>query len=211
MKPLHDSTAACSVHFQRTGEILPWKFIHNLKRPDQNLVTSKDGSSTPADRLLQALDENEDADYIAMFADDTSNLFTETSIDGDAVQHATHGVSPNVEQHIQTLRKALHVPADYKTLLSVMWARRQERNLFAARPHALHIDFTANTNAEKMSLFLGTGITAWNESVVAFRGITPSEKMLWTDTLMSFGLPRLLGSSLYKRVNVGIGGQCGTK
>ena len=92
-----------------------------------------------------------------------------------------------------------------------MWVRRQERNLFAARPHALHIDFTANTNAEKMPLSLGTGVTAWNESVVAFRGITPSEKMLWTGAFMSLGLPQLLGASLHRRVNVGIGDQCGNE
>ena len=72
-----------------------------------------------------------------------------------------------------------------------MWVRNEERDLFRARPYNLHIDFTANTNAEKMSLFLGTGLTAFNESVVAFCGITPNEKMIWT--VINFGLPKLLG------------------
>ena len=127
--------------------------MNNLKRPDHNLATIKDDSSTPADRLLKALDENEDVDYIAMFADGTSDFFTGTSIDGEPIQQATHAVSPDVVEHIQALRQALHVPADCKTLLSVMWVRKQERNLFAARPHALHIDFIANTNAGKCRCF----------------------------------------------------------
>ena len=86
MTSLHDSTAACSVYFQRTGDMLPRHFLGNLKRSDHRLATIKDGSSTPADRLLKALDENENGDYIAMFADGTSDLFTETSTDGGAIQ-----------------------------------------------------------------------------------------------------------------------------
>ena len=220
MTSLHDSSAACTVYFQRTGDTLSRQFLHNLKRSDQNLATTaitNDDASSPADRLLKALDENEDVDYIAMFADDTSELFTETSIYGDRIQHgeriqyAKHAVSPDVAEEIREHRKALHLSKECKSLLSVMWVRRQERNLFAARPHALHIDFTANTNSEKMPLFLGTGVTAWNESVTTFRGITPCEKLLWTDTLINLGLPRLLGASLYTRVNVGIGDQCGNE
>ena len=214
MTSLHDSSAACNVYFQRTGDTLSRQFLHNLKRSDQNLATTaitKDDSSSPADRLLKALDENEDFDYIAMFADDTSELFTETSIYGVPIQQAKHAVSPDVAKEVREHRKALHLSKECKSLLSVMWVRRQERNLFAARPHALHIDFTANTNSEKMPLFLGTGVTAWNESVTTFRGITPCEKLLWTDTLINLGLPRLLGASLYRRVNVGIGDQCGNE
>ena len=162
MTSLHDSSAACTVYFQRTGDTLSRQFLHNLKRSDQNLATTaitNDDASSPADRLLKALDENEDVDYIAMFADDTSELFTETSIYGERFQHgeriqyAKHAVSPDVAEEIREHRKALHLSKECKSLLSVLWVRRQERNLFAARPHALHIDFTANTNSEKCHCF----------------------------------------------------------
>ena len=44
-----------------------------------------------------------------------------------------------------------------------------------------------------------------------FRGIKPSEKMLWTDMLINFGVPKLLGRQLMQRINISIGGQCGNK
>jgi len=91
-----------------------------------------------------------------------------------------------------------------------MWVRRDERTLFRCNPCALFIDFTANTNVEKKPFFMGTGVTATNESVVAFRALTPNEKLQWTDNIMS-ALPRLLGASTFKKVSMGVGDECGNE
>jgi len=91
-----------------------------------------------------------------------------------------------------------------------MWVRRDERTLFRCNPCVLFIDFTANTNVEKKPFFMGTGVTATNESVVVFRALTPNEKLQWTDNIMS-ALPRLLGAATFKKVSMGIGDECGNE
>ena len=92
MTTVQNSAAACQVYFKRTGDFLSRQFVHALKHTNDNLETINVDTS-PADRLLQALDENEDVDYIAMFADNGPDLFTETSIRGDGVVHRRHEVS----------------------------------------------------------------------------------------------------------------------
>jgi hypothetical protein len=74
----------------------------------------------------------------------------------------------------------------------------------------LFIDFTANANVEKKPFFMGTGVTATNEGVVAFRALTPNEKLQWTDNIMP-ALPRLLGAATFKKVSMGIGDECGNE
>ena len=209
MLACQDSTAVCSVYYFRTGDRLTRQFVHRLKKTNDAMVTETQSDSTPASRLLESLNDEHECDYIAMFATGNEELMTETTIFG---QHTTEDTSPaplEVQRSIETIRKAMNIPSDGKMLMSVMWVRRSERDLFRARPHSLHIDFTANTDAEKMPLFLGVGLTAWNESVVVFRGITPNERLMWTDALISYGLPKLLGSSLMRSINVAVGDQCG--
>ena len=142
--------------------------------------------------------------------------------------------NPRERQALLETREAMRVPCSGKMLLSAMWVHRRELELFRAKPWALHIDFTANTNAEKRlpvvlfassvltpfpflvlplsrrPLFLACGLTAMNEVCCLFRCLTPNEQRKWTDAIVSFGLPRLVGPVM-KSVRVGIGDQCGNE
>ena len=92
-----------------------------------------------------------------------------------------------------------------------MWVRHDERALFRSNPSAIFIDFTANTNAEKLPFFMGTGLTVSNEGVVMFRALTPNEKLRWTDTIMTKGLPLLLGRDTFSKCRIGLGDECGNE
>ena len=106
MTTAHNSAAACSVYFKRTGDRLSRQFVYALKHTNDNLEATRD-DTTAAGRLLKALDEHEDVNYIAMFGDDSSELFTETPIHGHVVQQETHAVDAHVAASLKEIRKSM--------------------------------------------------------------------------------------------------------
>ena len=98
-----------------------------------------------------------------------------------------------------------------KTLLAVMWVHDHEIELFSRMPWVLFMDFTAKCNAENRPYFIATGITATNESVIAFRGLTPNEKLKSTDMIMLLAMPRLFGCSLLRKIEAALGDECGNE
>ena len=79
----------------------------------------------------------------------TDHLVTEARVHGEFAETGDLPTDVATRQSIMQTREAMRVPGNGKMLLSVMWAFHRELELFRAKPRAAHVDFTANTNAEK--------------------------------------------------------------
>ena len=76
-------TAVCSVYYFRTGGRLTRQFVHRLKKTKDDMAIESHSDSAPASRLLESLNDEQECDYIAMFATGNADLLTETTIFGE--------------------------------------------------------------------------------------------------------------------------------
>jgi hypothetical protein len=208
------SGVARALFFYRTGDLIHRNVLRRLTRLRTNapMGLSPTEHVSEADRLVAQMRGDPSIDYLMFYHESgsTRGIVTELGLTGEDVTTSLLPVSADQLTEIENVREATRLSASSHMLISVMWVRRDERILFRCNPCVLFIDFTANTNVEKKPFFMGTGVTATNESVVAFRALTPNEKLQWTDNIMS-ALPRLLGASTFKKVSMGVGDECGNE
>ena len=208
------SGVARALFFYRTGDLIQRNVLRRLTmlRSNASMGLLPTEQVSEADRLVAQMRGDPSIDYLMFYHESgsTRGIVTELGLTGEDVTTSLLPLSSAQLIEIENVRKATRLSPSSHMLVSVMWVRRDERTLFRCNPSVLFIDFTANTNVEKKPFFMGTGVTATNESVVAFRALTPNEKLQWTDNIMS-ALPRLLGTSTFKKVSMGIGDECGNE
>jgi hypothetical protein len=211
----HSGTGvARALFFYRTGDLIHRNIMRRLMkiRTNASIGLLPTEQVSEADRLVAQMRGDPSIDHLMFYHESgsTRGVVTELGLTGEDVTTSLLPVTPDQLTEIENVRRATRLSASSHVIISVMWVRREERTLFRCNPCVLFIDFTANTNVEKKPFFMGTGVTATNESVVAFRALTPNEKLQWTDNIMS-ALPRLLGATTFKKVSMGIGDECGNE
>jgi len=208
------SGIARALFFYRTGDLIHRNVLRRLTRLRDNASMGllPTDQVSEADRLVAQMRGDPSIDYLMFYHESgsTRGIVTELGLTGEDVTTSLLPVTADQLTEIENVRLATRLSASSHMLISVMWVRREERTLFRCNPCVLFIDFTANTNVEKKPFFMGTGVTATNESVVAFRALTPNEKLQWTDNIVS-ALPRLLGATTFKKVSMGVGDECGNE
>jgi hypothetical protein len=205
------SGVARALFFYHTGDLVHREVLRRLTklRTNASMGLLPDAQVSEADRLVAQMRSDPSIGYLMFYheAGSTRGIVTELGLTGEDVATGLLPMSPDQLTIIENVREATRLSVSSHVLTSVMWVRREERTLFRCNPCVLFINLTANTNVEKKTFFMGTGVTATNESVVAFRALTPNEKLQWTDNIMS-ALPRLLDASTFKKVPMGIGDEC---
>jgi hypothetical protein len=208
------SATARALYFFRTGDLIDRRVLHRIvKLCDNASLGLRAGQvASEAGRLVAQMRGDPSIDYLMFYheSDTVGGIASELGLTGEAIVTGRLEVTDLQQTEIENVRAATRLSPQSHVLLSVTWVRREERMLFRCNPSVLFIGFTANTNLEKKPFFMGTGVTATNEGIVAFRALTPNEKLQWTDNIMA-ALPRLLGQETFRKVSIGIGDKCGNE
>jgi hypothetical protein len=203
---------------------------NNISLTIQTIINKRNAQSieslsnyTDAEQLLQALKEQSNITYFAMYAESAHTpLLTISKVQRARVENNNNiqlsgylsgykngdgtPFIPTLDSALQKTVQELLVKNSkdhqVKVLLSVGWARDEDLRLLRKFPEVLKMDCTFKTNREGRPLFNLVSKDSNNKLSTILRCLLPSEKAAIFDTILGTIVPKILGEKTCSNIKM---------
>ena len=154
---------------------------------EDGMLPFEDQLKTPADKLLFDLDVDEDASYVALYAEFDTSALTIRQKNKEMTYHKIEAIDANgLRDHVESaaqsahkIRRSLSITGSGLILLAIVWTDSESSRRFEMFPEMMACDTTYKTNEEDRPLFICAGKDSNNQSFTHTWGFLPSQA-LWT-------------------------------